>query len=84
MKYVASGQIKDWRYANTEHGIMTTLYIGKFVMGRITPSDDIAELAWLNPSDINIERDIMVEHQEHNHRRKHGKMTRKENDHNHD
>lgn len=64
LKYVASGQIKDWRYASTEHGIMTTLYIGKFVMGRITPSDDIAELAWLNPSEINIERDIMVEHQE--------------------
>ncbi len=64
LKYVASGQIKDWRYGGTEHGIMTTLFIGKFVFGRIQPSDDIASLHWVNPAEINISQDVMIEHQE--------------------
>lgn len=63
LKYVASGQIKDWRYTKTEHGIMTTLYLGRFVYGRIEPSDDIASLHWVYPKDITI-MDIMPEHQE--------------------
>lgn len=62
LKYVASEQINDWRYAGTEHGIMTTLFIGKFIMGRIQPSDDIAQLAWVYPHEINVETDIMIEH----------------------
>lgn len=64
LKYVASGAIKDWRYNNLESGIMTTLFIGKFVMGRINPSDDIESLSWVNPDDIDVTRDIMIEHQE--------------------
>ncbi len=63
LKYVASSQINDWRYAKTDSGIMTTLFIGKFVYGSIQPSDDIASLHWINPFDINIEKDIMPEHQ---------------------
>lgn len=64
LKYVASGAIKDWRYAKAESGIMTTLFIGKFVFGRIDPSDDIESLHWLNPKDIDVLKDIMPEHQE--------------------
>ncbi len=62
LKYVASGAIKDWRYAKSKSGIMTTLFIGKFVMGRIEPSDDIESLHWLNLSDVKVEH-IMAEHQ---------------------
>ena len=42
---------------------MTTLFIGQFLWGRIEPSDDIASLHWVNPSDVNI-NEIMPEHQE--------------------
>lgn len=62
LKYITSEQINDWRYASTEHGIMTTLFIGKFVMGRIQPSDDIAQLAWVYPDDLNVDNDVMFEH----------------------
>lgn len=64
VKYVCSGAINDWRYGNTESGIMTTLFIGKFLWGRIEPSDDIASLHWVEPKNINVDRDIMVEHRD--------------------
>ena len=63
LSYVASGAIDDWRYAKLESGIMTTLFIGKFIFGRIEPSDDIFSLHWINPADINVSNDIMPEHQ---------------------
>lgn len=62
LQYVASGVINDWRYAKAESGIMTTLYIGKFIMGRIQPSDDIAVLEWIDLSEITTDK-IMPEHQ---------------------
>ncbi len=61
LKYVASTAVKDWRYAKTESGIMTTLFIGKFLWGRIEPSDDIFSLHWLDPFTIKTD-DIMPEH----------------------
>jgi bifunctional NMN adenylyltransferase/nudix hydrolase len=64
VKYVCSGSINDWRYNKTESGIMTTLFIGKFLWGRIEPSDDIASLHWLEPKNINVDRDVMVEHRD--------------------
>lgn len=64
LRYVASAKINDWRYANSESGIMTTLFLGKFLWGKVTPSDDIAALNWVKPEDINVEKDIMVEHRE--------------------
>ena len=64
LKYVASSKINDWRYAKSESGIMTTLFLGKFMWGNAKPSDDIAVLDWLNPEDINPEKDIMLEHRE--------------------
>jgi len=64
VQYLASGQINDWRYSKTGSGIMTTLFIGKFMWGAITPSDDIASLHWVNPAEININTDVMVEHRD--------------------
>lgn len=62
-KYVCSGAVKDWRYVKTESGIMTTLFISKFLWGRIEPSDDIFSLHWVEPSTLK-ESDIMEEHRE--------------------
>jgi bifunctional NMN adenylyltransferase/nudix hydrolase len=64
IKYVCSGAVTDWRYGKTESGIMTTLFIGKFLWGRIEPSDDIASLHWVEPKNINVDKDIMVEHRD--------------------
>ena len=64
LEYVASTKINDWRYANSESGIMTTLFVGKFIFGSVRPSDDIAVLDWKRVKDIKVERDIMPEHQE--------------------
>ena len=64
LTYVASSKINDWRYANSESGIMTTLFIGKFLWGNAKPSDDIADLKWVMPDKINVETDIMPEHRE--------------------
>jgi bifunctional NMN adenylyltransferase/nudix hydrolase len=62
LRYIASGAINDWRYAKSENGIMTTLFLGKFMWGSVKPTDDIAELAWINPFEIDIDTDIMEEH----------------------
>jgi len=64
LEYVASRQIKDWRYAKTECGIMTTLFVGTFIYGSIKPSDDIASLHWVYLKDIDVKKDVMEEHQE--------------------
>jgi len=64
LKYVTSIKINDWRYAKSESGILTTLFIAKFMFGYVKPSDDIAVLDWVNPVDINPEKDIMLEHRE--------------------
>lgn len=64
LKYVMSGQIKDWRYAKLDSGIMTTLFIGKFIFGGIQPSDDISQLAWVYAEELDVEKDIMEEHRE--------------------
>ena len=63
IRYICSADVNDWRYNKTESGIMTTLFIGKFLWGRIEPSDDIASLHWVNPSEIHIIDEIMPEHQ---------------------
>ncbi len=62
LKYIASAKIDDWRYRKTESGIMTTLFLGKFIFGKIQPTDDIESLHWLYPSEITVS-DIMNEHQ---------------------
>lgn len=68
MEYVTSQQVDDWRYAKTEDGIMTRLFITEYLWGRIEPSDDISELKWF---DIEMFKEhekivtlIMPEHRE--------------------
>jgi bifunctional NMN adenylyltransferase/nudix hydrolase len=67
IRYVASRKINDWRYAKTEHGVMSTFFIGKFIFGHPTASDDLANggvVEWKDPKTIDVERDIMPEHHE--------------------
>lgn len=68
LKYVASAEIDDWRYAKTASGIKTTLYMGKYIFGSIKPSDDISELKWFDIDTFldfdNIQIHIMPEHRE--------------------
>ena len=48
LKYVCSYKVPDWRYAKERSGIITSLYIGKFMYGAINPSDDISALKWID------------------------------------
>ena len=64
LRYVASGAINDWRYVKSDNGIMTTLFIGKFMWGSVKPTDDIAALEWMYAEDLDVEKDIMPEHRE--------------------
>ncbi len=66
LEYVASTAVKDWRYAKEESGIMTTLFMGKFMFGSINPSDDIASLHWIDVTEFSsiamIDKLVMPEH----------------------
>lgn len=52
--YIASQQIKDWRYGKEESGIMTTLFLfyewGQ--MGKPEASDDIAEVKYFDLNEL--------------------------------
>jgi len=65
LTYVTSAQINDWRYNKTESGIMTTLFIGKFIFGSTTKGDfdDIESLKWFDIDKVKAEQ-IMPEHRE--------------------
>jgi bifunctional NMN adenylyltransferase/nudix hydrolase len=53
LQYVVSMKVDDWRYKGLESGIMTTLFIGKFIFGHAAKaSDDISELSWIRIYDL--------------------------------
>ena len=54
MEYVCSQAVEDWRYANEESGIMTTLFMTHAwdQMGKPEASDDIQEVKWFNIKDL--------------------------------
>jgi len=60
--YVGSTSIKDWRYSNSESGIMTSLFIVEYLWGIIKPTDDIESLHWVSPMDVDVESEVMEEH----------------------
>lgn len=67
-KYVLSHKVDDWRYAKEESGIMTTLFMAHRSFGMASPSDDIAEVAWVKVNKLSNYRGvrtmIMPEHRE--------------------
>ena len=66
MEYITSQKVDDWRYRQTEDGIMTRLFITEYLWGRIEPSDDISELLWVDIDEVdrNISTMIIEEHQQ--------------------
>ena len=48
VRYILSKKVNDWRYAKEESGIMTTLFLAEYAFGMAKPSDDIAELEWID------------------------------------
>ncbi len=64
LEYIASTRVKDWRYAKSKNGIMTTLFAGKYIFGKAKASDDIESLTWLDPFKLNVDTDIMPEHRD--------------------
>lgn len=52
VKYEGSFKINDWRYKNTNDGIMTMLFTTEYVFGRPSPHDDIVECNWFNMAEL--------------------------------
>jgi bifunctional NMN adenylyltransferase/nudix hydrolase len=59
MEYVTSQKVNDWRYAKSEDGIMTRLFITEYLWGRIEPSDDISELKWFDLETFKVHNNII-------------------------
>jgi len=60
--YVGSFRVDDWRYRKGKDKIMTTLFKCAHVFGRLEPSDDISELAWISMKKIKEDlTDIIIE-----------------------
>ena len=62
--YVGEVIINDQRYEGLKDGIITKLFIGKYIYGEPKPTDDIEELNWVDIDKIDIEKDIMPVHKE--------------------
>ncbi|MES3006097.1 MAG: NUDIX domain-containing protein [Patescibacteria group bacterium] len=46
IKYISSHRVHDFRYRNSEHKIMTALFLGKYIFGPIKAGDDLEEVRW--------------------------------------
>ncbi len=46
VKYICSKRIKDHRYRNSEHKVMSALYTAVYVFGSVQAGDDLAEVRW--------------------------------------
>lgn len=51
-RYVWSGQVDDWRYANEEDGIMTSLFRCNYFSGKVKPADDLADAKWFTIAEL--------------------------------
>lgn len=68
--HIEQVRINDWRYAGTEHSIMTTIYsvhIGttwhdKVICNEAKASDDLAKVKWFKISELNLDEMVVTEH----------------------
>lgn len=58
-KYLGSARINDWRYRREADKIMTAFFMAYYQFGSLKPSDDIAELHWVDSK--NLTEDIVVD-----------------------
>ena len=66
-RYISSSTIKDWRYRGEEDSIMTILFVGTFMYGKIEPSQNLLSLRWIDIEDINeswISKNMFDEHKQ--------------------
>lgn len=61
--YVSSQIIPDWRYAGERDVIMSVLFRAERFSGHLKAADDLESASWKPVRDINIERDIVPNHQ---------------------
>ena len=63
LTYVCSQKIDDWRYRGTKDGIMSTLFMGKFIFGNPVGTDDILKVKWFNIEELKSSKisDIIME-----------------------
>lgn len=47
VEYIASARMEDFRYRDSEHKIMTALFTGTYIFGRVVASDDLTEVRWV-------------------------------------
>lgn len=59
-QYIGSKKVADWRYLNTQDGIMTTLFISEYIEGDPVAQDDLDAVRWFLLSEI--ESVIIKEH----------------------
>lgn len=51
LKYLVSAPIDDWRYKESNDGIMTSLFVAEYVSGNLVAGDDLEELRWWYPDE---------------------------------
>jgi len=52
--YLFSTKVDDWRYRGEIDCIKTAMFAAKYISGRPTGADDIAEVAWFKVDDLNV------------------------------
>lgn len=60
LSYLGSFRIDDWRYRDSQDGIMTTFFTARFIFGAPRPTDDIDVIEWV-PWDGFVDR-LVDEH----------------------
>lgn len=61
LEHIAGMRIEDWRYRGEDATILTNFYLGYYQSGSPKPDDDIAELRWVNVTELDS-IEVMVEH----------------------
>lgn len=71
LTYICSQQIDDWRYRDSEDGIMTTLFLARHAFGNAVASDDLAnggDVKWIDIKEFSnydgVRTKVMPEHRE--------------------
>lgn len=53
--YIGSHKVNDWRYRNELDQIITTVFVTRYLWGRLTSGDDMYETKWFSLNDFKLE-----------------------------